>query len=327
MKKKKMSVLILVVVCILFGLTLRIAYNKDDIKRGKKADKSEDKANLKSEKIETSQKDKVLEDEEFKTVDVFKVKLPEFIDSLTKAEEVKIDPHYENDPSIEQKGWSGYKQNYTFNDSNEKCLSVSKVKDRKGKFNYGPLYLPVFMSSSSHFYQGTPIFIDNPKEAYSVSFIGLQISNRDLVSEFKIELGIDYVDEARIRQYWGMGIKSIFGIKTAYACGPGMFLELVGNSELIFETELDGIYWYKLAVPIKIYNLPLKYEYFDDNYSKSIKDLSKGNLKMHIMYKPNDLEGLLKIRLAAFVLSNQSGKYYQPVWGKYFNHRYIAYLR
>jgi len=289
--------------------------------------------------------------EETKTAEFVPLKLqssPQFIKSLNNTNDVKIDFHYEGDyPGF---GWPE-PEFYTPEGSNEKILSVSKLKERKDKYAYGPEYHSIFNPEGSHWYGGTPIYLLNKDSKYSVSYIGLQINNRDLISELKVEFGIDYV-----AGFGALGkskpsiFASIFGIESVYACGgPGLYLRPVGDSNLTFVEESKGIAWYRLEKPVALYNLPLSYadqdcstmpaycqnqaddppecgKYFSCYCNATINDLTKGNLRMYILYKPNDKEGFLKLQVANLILNDLTGAYYQPTIGENFDHYYRAYL-
>lgn len=269
---------------------------------------------------------------------------PVFIQSLNKAEDVKIDFHYEGD----YPGFSWPEPEfYTPEGNEEKFLSISKLKERKDKYAYGPEYHSIFNPEGSHWYGGTPIYLLNKDSKYSVSYIGFQINNRDLISELKIELGIDYFAERNLGKSKSSIFASIFGIESVYACGPGFYLREVGNSKLDFVQESDGIAWYKLEKPIALYDLKLSYcdnppepmpsycHFWEDDppecwkyceFNASISDLKNGNLRMHILYKPNDKEGFLKLQMANIILTDLGGSYYQPIMGENFDHYYRAYL-
>jgi len=270
-----------------------------------------------------------------------------FIQSLNNAEDVKIDFHYEGD----YPGFSWFEPEfYTPEGSNEKFLSLSKMKKEKGQYVYGPDYYSIFNAEGSHWYGGTPIYLLNPESKYSVSYVGFQINNRDLISELKIEFGIDYLGE-QIGKSESSILASIFGIEPVYACGPGLYLRPVGDSNLTFIEETNGIAWYRLENPIALYNLRLSYCdvdcssrpeycnywaegnppecYYDYSccmFNPSISNLEDGNLRMHILYKPNDKEGFLKLQMVNLILSDPTGVYYQPIMGENFDHYYRAYL-
>ena len=257
-------------------------------------------------------------------------KSPAFIKALINAGDVKIDFHYEGD-YVSPTEWQT-PEFYTPSGSTEKFLSLSKVKDRKNQFAYGPDYLSIFKSQESHSYQGTPVYLSNPKANYSASYVGFKISDRNLISEMKIEFGIDYLastNDSATRSI-GSTLASIFGINTAYACGPGIYLRPVGSSNLVFVEESNGIAWYQLEKPIALYNLSLNYcDNPDPDYcynNMKIESLANGNLRMQILYKPNDQAGLLKIQMANLILSDKTGVYYQPTMGENFDHFYRAYL-
>lgn len=270
---------------------------------------------------------------------------PSFIKSLSDAKDVKIDFHYEGDYA--GSGWARESEFYTPEGSNEKFLSLSKIKDRQNKYAYGPDDFSIFTSEESHSYQGTPIYLLNPKSKYSVSYIGFKINSRDLISELKIEFGIDYLADRNFGKSKSSIFASIFGIEPAYACGPGLYLRLVGDSNLTFVEESNGIAWYRLEKPVALYNL--NFNYCDDPpipkpsycnnmaddpeecwnycyYNASISSLEKGNLRMHIFYNPNDKEGFLKLQMVNLILSDSAGTYYQPVMGENFTHYYRAYF-
>ena len=304
---------------------------------------SEEKVEVPEEKVEVP-KEKITE-EEF--IPLKSPPSPSFIKSLNNVKDVKIDFHYEGD--YPGSGWARTSEFYTPEGSDEEFLSLSKLKDRQGKYAYGPDYHSIFTSEESHSYQGTPIYLLNKDSEYSVSYVGFQIDNPDLISEIKIEFGIDYLRGSIIGKYEHSIFASIFGIESAYACGPGMYLRRVGSSSLSFIEESNGIAWYRLEKPIALYNLNLSYcdqdctsipdychnwaedppecdDYWCCHYNASISSLENGNLRMHIFYKPNDKEGFLKLQMVNLILSDSTGMYYQPIMGENFEHYYSAYL-
>ena len=245
------------------------------------------------------------------------------IGEVKKTAEVKIDFHYEGLHS--QKGrWGRSHQYYSPSGSREKYLSLSKVKDRMKEFKYGPEYLSIFQSEDTHAYEGTPIFLSSQKSRFEVGYIGFEINNRKLISEIVIELGIDYLSPRNygFHKRFQAFVASVVGNTPAYACGPGIYLHELGKSALYFMAESNGISWYRLNTPIALYDLPLRY--YGSN--PSIPNLKNGNLRMHLFYKSNDLEGFLKIRIAHFVISGPEGNHYQATYGKDYDQYYRAYL-
>jgi len=272
---------------------------------------------------------------------------PPFIEFLNNAKDVKIDFHYEGD--YQGFGWPE-PEFYTPEGSNEKFLSLSKIKREVGQYVYGPDYYSIFNSEGSHWYGGAPIYLLDSDSEYSVSYVGLQINNPDLISELKIEFGIDYMSTGYpAGQYKSSIFASIFGIESVCACGPGKYLRPVGDSNLIFMEESNGVVWYRLEKPVALYNLRLSYCDADCSslpdcpdwaepppgcedypwcchWNVSISSLENGNLRMHILYKPNNKEGFLKLQVVSLILSDPAGTYYQPIMGKNFDHYYRAYL-
>jgi hypothetical protein len=298
----------------------------------------------------TQEPKEVQKPEEGKIIEFVPLKSPpsaSFLESLNDAKDVKIDFSYEGDyPGL---GLSE-PEFYTLEGSDEKFLSISKLKERKDKYAYGPDYHSIFSPEGSHWYGGSSVYLLNPEQKYSVSYIGFKIENRDLISELKIEFGIDYrYSGLPIGKSKSSIIGSILGIESAYACGPGLYLRLVGDSNLTFIEESNGITWYRLESPIALYNLSLSYcdqdcssmpgycndladdpeecwDYWCCWYNISISNLENGNLRMHILYKPNDKEGFLKLQMVNLILEDQAGTYYQPIMGEDFDHYYRAYL-
>lgn len=281
-----------------------------------------------------------------------KQEAPPFIKNITTADDIKIGFHYDGDYKPENTFTGENPVFYTPPGSNENFLNVSKVKDRE-TFAYGSNNsLPMFKSEESHSYQGTPISITNQNKKYSLYYLGFKIGDKSLISELSVELGIDYN-----AGYWegamkknNFSIASLLGIQTANACGPGIYLRQVGNSNLNFVQELNGVSWYKLEKPIALYNLSLQYanqdcstmpaycknqaddpqecdKYFSCDYNATIKDLTKDNLRMHVYYKANDKEGLLRIQMANFIVGDENEAYYQATMGENFNHYYRARLQ
>jgi hypothetical protein len=277
---------------------------------------------------------------------------PPFLQNIKTNANVKMDFHYDGDYTPQRDYFANNYEYYVPAGSSEKYLVVSKAKNRQS-FDYGLQdYLPIFKSQESHSYQGTPIYILNSTDKSSLSYIGLKMSDKTLISELRVELGIDYN-----AHYWTKAndekkpfIAWLLGIGEAQACGAGTYLRKVGDSTLDFVQESDGILWYKLRNPIAIYNLRLEYadadcstkpSYCQDQYddpaecekywacfwNASIPDLTKGNLRMHLYYKPNDKEGLLKLQVANVILSDITGAFSQATMGEGFDHFYRAYFQ
>ena len=272
---------------------------------------------------------------------------PPFIDNLKNAQDVKIDLNYDGDYSEENPPYVE-PDYYTIQETGKKFVSLSKLKDRTGQYAYGPEYQSVFSSEGSHWYGGAPIYLSNSNSKYSVAYVGLKINDKDLISEMKVEFGIDFmsIDMGQSKTPF---FASLLGIDPVYACGPGLYLRQVGESRLVFVEESGGISWYRLENPVKLYGLHLSYcdqdcsskpaycnNMSDDPaecdkygccfFNASVDDLAGGNLRMHILYKPNDKVGFLKLQMANLILADQSGVNYQPAMAKYFDHYYRAYL-
>ena len=276
---------------------------------------------------------------------------PPFLQNIKTNTDVKVDFHYDDDYTFQRDYFANNYEYYTPPGSNEKYLSVSKAKNRK-EFTYGlQEYIPIFKSQDSHSYQGTPIYILNSNDKSTLSYLGFKINDKNLISELSVELGIDYrAHYTKANDEKSSFIASLLGIETAQACGPGIYLRKVGNSLLDFVQESDEIFWYKLKTPIALYNLRLTYSdqdcsakpsycqnQYDDPqecakywacfYNATIPDLTKGNLRMHVYYKPNDKEGLFKLQITNVILSNTTEAFSQATMGEGFDHYYRAYFR
>jgi len=296
--------------------------------------------------------------------------LPSFLGSVGSAEDVSIFFYYEGYDAVMDMGYytwefsPGYSESYILEDSDEEFLLLSKIRNpSEREYPYGPDEYSIFKDRESHAYQGAPIHLFREDSEYSVDYVGLKISNRELVSDLEIEFGIDYGSLNYYPEYdyrdesLGKSEESfwsrIFGIHTVYACGPGLYFNLVGKRQLTFIKEVDGISWYRLEEPIELYNLNLDYctppsetmpDYCspleegpmaDDPYecwdycyyNISIKNLAEGNLRMNIFYKPNDKEGFLRIQVVNLILSDLEGNYYQPKIERHFEDYYRAYFQ
>lgn len=339
MNKKILLLVALLVVASAIGVWFYLSYQKE-IQSQPPQQKS----------ITTQEPEEVQKPEEGKIIEFVPLKSPPspaFLKSLNNVKDVKINFHYEGDyPGF---GWPE-PEFYIPEGSNEKFLSLSKTKREVGRYVYGPDYYSIFNPEGSHWYGGSPIYLLNPQSKYSVSYIGFQIDNPDLISELKIELGIDYSSDGDgIGRSKSSIFASIFGVEPVYACGAGLYLRRVGDSNLIFVEESNGIAWYRLEKPIALFNLRLSYCDADCSslpdcpdwaepppgcedypwcchWNASISSLENGNLRMHILYKPNDKEGFLKLQIVNLILSDPAGAYYQPIMGENFDHYYRAYL-
>jgi hypothetical protein len=277
--------------------------------------------------------------------------VPPFLKNYYPTADIKIDFHYDG-VFMPQNTFTGeVPAFYTPPGGSEQFLSLPKTKDRTG-FAYGSnTGLEIFKSEESHSYQGTPVYLTNPNNKnYSLSYLGFKINDPTLISSLSVEMGIDYLAD-RIGKAPGknnLSLASLLGISTADACGPGVYLRNVGDSNLNLIQTSDGISWYKLEKPIPLYNLDLNYcdnppgqipiychGWADDppdcnswcgDYNTSITDLSKGNLRMHVYYTPNDKEGLLRLQMVNFIASDSQGINWQAEMGQDFNQYYKAYL-
>jgi hypothetical protein len=296
--------------------------------------------------IKENEENKTEGNEETPFVALAQPAVPPFIDNLKNAADVKIDFHYEGDYT----GDRVYdRPDYYVKGVDERFVSLSKLKDRTGEYAYGPEYQSVFSSEGSHWYGGTPVYLSDNNSKYSVAYVGLKMSDKDLISEMKAEFGIDFMADLDISRSKTPFFASLLGVAPVYACGPGIYLRRVGDSDLVFMEESNGITWYRLENPIPLYNLRLNFcdencslkpsycrNLMDDPaecdkyafcfYDVSTKTLANGNLRMHILYKANDKEGFLKLQMANLILTDPAGINYQPVMGKYFDHYYRAYL-
>jgi hypothetical protein len=311
-------------------------------------------------KTATISEDKEVKKEEIQKtgfVPLQTAKTPPFIQGIKNATGVTVGFHYEGDYNPANTFTGETPTFYVPPGSTEKFLSLSKVKNRQEEFSFGPYdYLSIFKSEESHSYQGTPIAItNNTYDKFSLAYIGFNINDKTLISDMKVELGIDFNAD-----YWDQYnqtgaynnkslLASLLGAETVSACGPGIYLRKVGESQLNLTQEADGVAWYRLEKPIAIHDLRLSFcdndcnaipnqchfwaddpafcePYWCCQFNATIKDLSKGNLRMHIYYKANDKEGLLRLQVANLILSDISGRFYQATMGQDFNHYYRAYL-
>jgi hypothetical protein len=112
--------------------------------------------------------------------------------------------------------------------------------------------------------------------------------------------------------------------------------------------QAGDVSWYKLEKPISLRNLSLNYcdepkskprkkakrqaqsddeDDFDMSvYCAKVKDLTSGNLRLHVLYQPGGVTGVLQIQAVNFILSDSRANYYQPTIGQNFAHYYKAYL-
>jgi len=252
---------------------------------------------------------------------------PDFIPALVTSTDIRVDSHYQTDPSIESPDY--HAGGYVDSTTDENYFLIPKSSNFQ-KRPYGGTNFPIFKSVESHAYQGTPIYIANESSNYSLSYIGFKMSDHTLLSQLSVELGIDFMGGFEQSLNSPKPLANIFGMKTACACGPGLYLRRVGNSNLEFIKESDDVSWYTLKTPISLYNLPNAYcDDPNDEYCGvgTGAGLSGGNLRMHIYYVPNDKEGALQIQLADIILKDKDGNFVEPsTWDNY-DHYYRAYLQ
>lgn len=158
--------------------------------------------------------------------------------------------------------------------------------------------IPIF-GVKSHFYpyEGTPINIKQISKPLYVTYIGMRIKNRQLVDEFNVQfkqyVKFDADDAGDETGFIQNLLDRIF--QKAYACGPYFGYTLVGDSQLDYLYENNGISWFKMVTPF---------------------DLSLGATMMQLYYSSNHAQGVLSVELASMLLIDNYGNYYSPTFNK-----------
>ena len=119
---------------------------------------------------------------------------------------------------------------------------VREKNSDKLRFVYSKHYteaITLLPPKGSHEYNGYKIEFASDDE--TLDYIGLKISNKDIVHNFKVEVGFDGRD--------GMGMNvshPLAFIQTACACGPGILVDIMGNVDLKFIAQSGNISWFSL---------------------------------------------------------------------------------
>jgi len=277
--------------------------------------------------------------------------VPEFLKNVSTANDLKVSFFYEGDDRNADDDVFYREQTTIPNKQGEKYLLMPSSIDPTA-YRYGPMAFSIFRNQESHSYQGIPFSVLNPQAAYSLEYVGLKINDAKLVSNLSVEMGIDYMadsdgDASDSAPSTTSGLlQSWFSPSTVYACGPGIYLRLVGSSQLLPVQQSGDISWYRLEKPISLRNLNLNYcdkpkskprrkrkmqaQSEDDDdaiaYCAEVKDLTSGNLRLHVLYQPSGVAGVLQIQAVNFILSDSRSNYYQPTIGQNFVRYYKAYL-
>lgn len=266
-------------------------------------------------------------------------RLPSFAKSpITQANDIRVDLKYNNIASRD--GFYSYNNNYGYTDleSGERILMLPKYASKRYRTNYyDTRYLSdarhweyVFSPAGSHWYGGTPIYLEDSKKYLGIKYIGLKINNPALVSDLDAEFAVDYypVDDPR-------GALDNFGIGRAEASGgPVMYIKQLGGGRqrLEFVEEVGGVRWYKLSSGlISFEDLSLVYPYCYDFSSQdchkiNLKSFNDGNLRFHIRYTPNDQKGLLDIKLEDILVTDSEGSLFSVSKGDDRDDSYKAFL-
>ncbi len=189
--------------------------------------------------------------------------------------------------------------------------------------SYGGYNYDLFKGEESHSYQGTPVSLSTIHNNQSLSYIGFKINDPSLVAGMNVELGIDYQAGPVPKPLSFLGtifseLGSWLSTKIAEACGPGIYLRPVGSSPMTYVSTSNGISWFKLDKEISVSDLVVNYctGASCDDGNIGLKDLSNGNLRMHVSYAPAGVTGTLKIQLSNAVFHNQQdGTYVQASIG------------
>jgi len=279
--------------------------------------------------------------------------VPGFLKSVATASDLRVSFFYEGDERSADEGGFYIEQTTIPNKQGEKYVLMPSSIDPVA-YRFGPMAFSIFRNQQSHSYQGIPFSILNPQAGYSLEYVALKINNAALLSNLSVEMGIDYMadsdgDASDTPPSPTTGfLESWFSPSTVYACGPGIYLRQVGNSRLLPMEQAGDVSWYRLEKPISLRNLSLSYcdqpkstprkkgkkhaqSDDDDDYSAfcagiALKDLTAGNLRLHVLYQPRGAAGVLQIQALNFILSDSQANYYQPTIGQNFAHYYKAYL-
>jgi hypothetical protein len=279
--------------------------------------------------------------------------VPGFLKSVTTASDLRVSFFYEGDERKADDDIFYLEQTTIPNKQGEKYLLMPSSIDPVA-YRFGPTAFSIFRNQESHSYQGIPFSILNPQITYSLEYVALKINDPRLISNLSVEMGIDYMadsdgdaSDSPPPSTTGF-LHSWFSPTTVYACGPGIYLRLVGNSRLLPVEQAGDVSWYKLEKPISLRKLSLNYcdepksklrrkakrqaqsdeeDDFDMSaYCAKVKDLTSGNLRLHVLYQPGGVTGVLQIQAVNFILSDSRANYYQPAIGQNFAHYYKAYL-
>jgi hypothetical protein len=283
---------------------------------------------------------------------------PGFLNSVAITPEVKISFYYDGDERTPADD-NGYEESQSIhNDQDEAYLLMPSSID--ATVRYGPTEFEIFKNQESHAYQGIPVSILNANAKYSLHYVGLKINDPRMIGGLAVEVGVDYraeddgdvLDKPASPQAWLGPLSDWFSPATVYACGPGLYLRPIGKSALLASQAENGVTWYKLEKPIGLYNLPLDYcdkpagsggagkkpkaekksededQDEDDEFQfcAGIKDFTGGQLRFHILYRPNGIAGSLQVQAVNFILQDEQGRYFQPTMGANFSRYYKAYL-
>lgn len=275
--------------------------------------------------------------------------VPEFLKDVTTANDLKVSFFYEGDERNANDDVFYAEQTTIPNKHGEKYLLMPSSID-PAAYRYGPMAFSIFRNQESHSYQGIPFSILSPQASYSLEYVGLKINDAKLVSNLSVEMGIDYMadsdgdaSDSPASSTSGL-LQSWFSPTTVYACGPGIYMQKVGISRLAPVGQSGDVAWYRLEKPISLRNLSFNYcdkpnskprktrkKYpesmdRDEGYCPEVKDWTSGNLRLHVLYQPSGVAGVLQIQAVNFILSDSRSNYYQPTIGQNFGHYYKAYL-
>jgi len=200
----------------------------------------------------------------------------------------------------------------------------------------------IFQSQGTHWYGGTPVIIGKSKKQYTLSYIGFKINGVNSLGDLIVEIAVDFAADRSgflntPKKGWWAQLLNLVITKT-YACGPSMYVRIVGITKLSFFKETNGIRWYELTTPIPLYNLSSAY-CDEDDIKEMMKEegiseeeaqvycpkLINGEIRMHIDYIPK-MPGQLLVEVAAIVVKDENGDYCQVKLVKGATDAYRAYL-
>lgn len=189
-----------------------------------------------------------------------------------------------------------------------------------------PRLYSVFDSRDSHWYGGALLTVGNKAPRVTIAYVGLSGTGVDALGPLSLEVAMDFKRAAIEAPKSGSMLARLLGrlLPSAQACGPALFISMLGASRLTPFKTANDVRWYEVESPVPLFNLPTEYcdeamvralgigtAHQDDYYADLCARMrGPGSVRVHIDYQPVG-PASVDVKVAGLILDREGSEYRQ----------------